>query len=117
MKTAIITVKTEPALKRSVEEFARGTGMSMSDVVNLSLRQVIRLGKIVIEKPLIPNSRTAKKLRASLKDIKAGKKVINIINARTIRFKIILFFVTPLTIFFLLRNERKNPTTTITTDK
>ncbi len=73
MKTAIITVKTEPELKRRAEEFARGTGMSLSDVVNFSLRQAISHGRIVIERPLAPNHKTAKKLKASLKDIKAGR--------------------------------------------
>ena len=73
MKSAIITVKTEPALKLSVEEFARGTGMSLSDVVNFSLRQVVSRGRIVIEKPFEPNAKTAKSLRASIKALKTGK--------------------------------------------
>ena len=75
MKTAIITVKTEPELKRRAEEFASGTGMSLSDVVNFSLRQTISMGRIVIEKSFVPNAKTAKKLTIALKDIKAGKKL------------------------------------------
>lgn len=75
MKNAIITVKTESELKRRAEEFARGTGMSLSDVVNLSLRQTISLGRIVIEKPLKPNTKTRKKLLVALKNIKTGKNL------------------------------------------
>ena len=75
MKTAIITVKTHPELKRRAELFARGTGMSLSDVVNLSLRQTIARGNITIEEPYVPNKKTAKELRASLKDIKAGRNL------------------------------------------
>ncbi len=75
MKTAIITVKTEPELKHRAEKFARATGMSLSDVVNLSLQQTISLGRIVIEQPFIPNTKTAKQLRVNLKDIKTGKNL------------------------------------------
>ena len=75
MKTAIITGKTEPELKRRAEKFARDTGMSLSDVVNLSLRQAVNLGRIVIEKPLMPNAKTARQLAAGLKDIKAGENL------------------------------------------
>jgi len=75
MKTAVITVKTYPELKRRAEQFARGTGMSLSDVVNLSLRQTINQGSITIEEPYVPNKKTAKELGASLKDIKAGKNL------------------------------------------
>ena len=81
MKTAIITIKTEPELKRRADEFARATGMSLSGVVNLSLRQVVNLGRIVIEKPLVPNAKTAKKLRVSLTDIKAGKHLSPVFNS------------------------------------
>jgi antitoxin component of RelBE/YafQ-DinJ toxin-antitoxin module len=75
MKTAIITIKTEPELKRRAEEFAVGTGMSLSDVVNFSLRHTITTGRIVIEKALMPNAKTSKKLRDALNDIKAGKNL------------------------------------------
>lgn len=75
MKTAIMTVKTEPELKRRAEKFARGAGMSLSDIVNLSLRQTVDLGRIVIEESLMPNAKTAKSLDASLKNIKTGKNL------------------------------------------
>ena len=48
MKTATINVKTEPALKRRAQAFAQNAGMSLSDIVNLSLRQVVNLGEIVV---------------------------------------------------------------------
>lgn len=75
MKTAIITIKTEPELKRRAEEFANGTGMSLSDVVNFSLRQTINTGRIVIQKGLEPNAKTSKRLLSVLKDVKVGKNL------------------------------------------
>ncbi|MEK7618031.1 MAG: type II toxin-antitoxin system RelB/DinJ family antitoxin [Patescibacteria group bacterium] len=48
MKTATINIKTEPALKRRAQAFAQNAGMSLSDIVNLSLRQVVNSGAIVI---------------------------------------------------------------------
>jgi addiction module RelB/DinJ family antitoxin len=55
MKTATINVKTESELKRRAQAFAKSTGMSLSDVVNLSLRQVIKQGQLIIEESLEPS--------------------------------------------------------------
>lgn len=49
MKTATINVKVENAFKRQAQNFAKSAGMSLSDIVNLSLRQVINQGRLVIE--------------------------------------------------------------------
>lgn len=73
MKTATINVKTESSLKRRAQAFAKSTGMSLSDIVNLSLRQVVNDGRITIEESLTPNSATAGELRKIEKDIKRGK--------------------------------------------
>jgi len=80
MKTAVITVKTEPELKRRAEKFARSAGMSLSDIVNLSLRQTVTAGRIVVGRPLVPNLKTASSLDMSLKDIKSGNKLSPVFN-------------------------------------
>ncbi len=75
MKTATINLKTETELKRRAEQFAKNTGMSLSDVVNLSLRETLNRGRIVVEEPLIPNVRTARELARAVRDAKRGRNV------------------------------------------
>ena len=75
MKTSTINMKTETELKRRAEQFAKNTGMSLSDVVNLSLRETLNRGRIVVEEPLIPNVRTARELKQAVRDAKRGRNV------------------------------------------
>jgi len=83
MKTAIINVKTEVSLKRRAQAFARSTGMSLSDVVNLSLRQVINQGELVVrEQPgkyLIQAIKEARQERqkGSYKSFKKPQDAVN----------------------------------------
>lgn len=75
MKSATINLKTEPELKKRAELFAKRTGMSLSDVINLSLRQTLNNGQIIIQEPLVPNSKTAKRLKAASKDSQSNKNI------------------------------------------
>ena len=86
MKTAIINVKTEVSLKRRAQAFARSTGMSLSDVVNLSLRQVINQGELVVrEQPgkyLIQAIKEARQERqkGSHKSFKKPQDAVNFVK-------------------------------------
>jgi addiction module RelB/DinJ family antitoxin len=73
MKTAIINIKSDTSLKKGAEAFAQELGISLSDLVNLSLRYVVTTRSITLDLRPTPNKETAKILREELADIKAGK--------------------------------------------
>ncbi len=66
MKT-IINVRTEPAIKKAAQRAAKELGVSLSTVVNASLREFVRNPRIELA-PLVPNARTARMLDAILKE-------------------------------------------------
>ena len=70
MKTATINVKTESSLKRRAQAFARSTGMSLSDIVNLSLRQTFEQGKITIRELAEPSEY----LKSAIKQARGQRK-------------------------------------------
>ncbi len=74
MKTAIINFKSDKSLKEGAEQFAKGLGISLSDLLNLSLRYVLTTQSITLDLRPTPNPETAAILRAELADIKAGKR-------------------------------------------
>ncbi len=73
MKTAIINFKSDKSLKEGAEQFAKGLGISLSDLLNLSLRYVLTTQSVTLDLRPTPNRETADILRAELADIKKGK--------------------------------------------
>lgn len=73
MKTAIINIKSDQSLKRGAEQFAHELGISLSDLVNLSLRYVITTRSITLDLRPEPSEETAHILRRELGAIKSGK--------------------------------------------
>jgi addiction module RelB/DinJ family antitoxin len=69
MKTTI-NVKTDISLKRRAQAFARSTGMSLSDIVNLSLRQTVDQGKITVGESAEPNEY----LKSAIKQARGQRK-------------------------------------------
>lgn len=73
MKTAIINFKSDKSLKEGAEQFARSLGISLSDLLNLSLRYVLMTQSVTLDLRPIPNKKTAQILETELADIRAGK--------------------------------------------
>lgn len=63
----ILNVRTDPAVKRAAQKAAKKLGVSLSVVVNNSLRQFVRTERIELE-PLTPNKATARALLAVQKE-------------------------------------------------
>ena len=88
MKTATINVKTEPELKRRAQAFAKSTGMSLSDVVNLSLRQTVNRGDLVVSEAFNPSEYLKKaigearnqKHKGAYKSFKNPQEAVNFIR-------------------------------------
>lgn len=71
--TTMLHIKIDKKIKQQAEKFAKNNGLTITALVNLSLRGVLNNGGLMIGEPEIPNAKTAKILRQAIKDSKAGK--------------------------------------------
>jgi addiction module RelB/DinJ family antitoxin len=71
-KTAVINLKTDPALKKKAAKTAEKLGISLSAVLNNELRRFAAEQRVSFETPEIPNAKTARELEESMKEIEAG---------------------------------------------
>lgn len=72
MKTAAISVKVDPKVKKEAQKIAKELGFSLSDVVNASLRNLART-KTISYSILEPSSMLKKAIKAAEKDRAQGK--------------------------------------------
>lgn len=75
MNTAIVNAKVDPKIKRQAQKTAAEIGVSLSDVINASLREFIEKKTITFRKPEIPSDYLIKSLKESEEDIKAGRTI------------------------------------------
>lgn len=68
----VLNVRTDTAIKRAAQKAAKELGISLSTVVNASLREFIRNPRIELE-PLVPNTKTAKSIRLARKESKTKR--------------------------------------------
>lgn len=74
MNTAVINIKTDPQVKQKAQQLAGELGLSLSDVINSLLKQVIRTKIITLSvADEEPTEYMIKALKESDKDIKAGR--------------------------------------------
>ncbi len=69
---AVINLKTDPVLKKTVKKIADELGVSVSAVLNNELHRFARERSVTFELPEIPNAKTAKLMEKSRKEIEAG---------------------------------------------
>lgn len=74
MKT-MINVKTDVRRKKKAQQLARDLGLSLGTVVNRYLDIFLTEGRIVFEKPEIPNSETRKAIQEARQALKTGKDI------------------------------------------
>lgn len=63
----ILNVRTDAAVKRAAQKAAKNLGVSLSVVVNASLREFVRNPRIELE-PLTPNTQTRRALHSARKE-------------------------------------------------
>ncbi|MCL4360657.1 hypothetical protein M1555_05410 [Patescibacteria group bacterium] len=73
MNTAVITIKTDPAVKLKARKVARELGFSLSGVINSYLRNLIRTKSVHLSLHEEPTPYLLKTLRESEEDRKAGR--------------------------------------------
>lgn len=75
MNTAVITIKTDPTLKKHVQKKAHELGLSLSSVINVYLRKFLTARSVEFSDDvrLEPTPYLKRMLRESEKDEKEGK--------------------------------------------
>ncbi len=71
-KYAVINLKTDPELKKLAAKTADKLGISVSAVLNNELRRFATEQSVTFDVPEVPNTKTAKELASSKKQIDAG---------------------------------------------
>lgn len=71
-KYAVINLKTDPKLKKRAAKAADKLGVSVSAVLNNELRRFATEQSVTFDLPEVPNTKTAKELAASRKQIETG---------------------------------------------
>ncbi len=69
---AVINLKTDPVLKKTVQKIADELGVSVSAVLNNELQRFARERSVTFELAEVPNAKTAKLMEQSRRQIAAG---------------------------------------------
>ena len=72
-KKTMINVKIDSKLKRKAQKIAESFGLPLSTVVSRKLEEFVDDGRLVFEKPLVPNAKTAKLIDESIRDYREGR--------------------------------------------
>lgn len=73
--TTILHIKTDAKVRSQVEKLAKNNGITMTALVNLSLRNLIKNPIIELDLSTEPNAKTKKTIAQARKDYKAGKNI------------------------------------------
>lgn len=73
--TTILHIKTDTKVRSQVEKLAKHNGITMTALINLSLRNLINNPIIELDLSPTPNARTKKSIDQARKDYKAGKNI------------------------------------------
>ena len=68
----ILNVRTDAVVKRAAQKAAKELGVSLSVVVNASLREFVRNPRLELE-PLVPNVKTRRALQGARKEVEKSK--------------------------------------------
>ena len=75
MHTAMITIKTDPHIKRQAQAVARELGLPLSTIITNYLRELADERRVVFSVPLIPNKETQKLIAQVERDLKTGRNI------------------------------------------
>lgn len=78
---SIITLKTDTEVKKTAQKLAEELGLTLSAVVNASLRQFIRDSGVHFSKTYVMTPELEKIIEKAAKDRRAGKNISPIFNS------------------------------------
>lgn len=73
MSTVSISIKIQPKVKSEAEEIASGLGVSLPDLINSYLKQVIKNKSLILKKTEKPTSYLLQSIKTAERERKAGK--------------------------------------------
>ncbi len=78
---AIITLKTDKEVKKTAQKLAEDLGLTLSAIVNASLRQFIRDQGVRFSKTYVMTPELEKTIERAEKDRNAGKNISKVFNS------------------------------------
>lgn len=87
MSKTILNIRTEPEVKRQLQEFAAELGVPVSVVMNAQIKQMLRDHKIILSTELEPTPYLQKILVEVNKDLEAGKNISPVFESVDDMFK------------------------------
>lgn len=75
MNTAILTIRTEPTVKKQAQKVAESLGFSLSTLVNAYLRSFLKTKTVHFQESYEPTPYLKRILKQTQKDIKEGKNI------------------------------------------
>ena len=69
----MITVKTDPRVKKEIQKFSENIGVSLSALTNALYKKVIREREIDLTDSYVPNKKTGKQILKAREDYRKGK--------------------------------------------
>jgi antitoxin component of RelBE/YafQ-DinJ toxin-antitoxin module len=82
MTKTILNIKTDPATKRQLQEFAAEIGVPVSSIMNAQIKQMLRDRKIVLSTELEPTPYLEKIMEQVEADLATGKNMTPVMNAK-----------------------------------
>jgi antitoxin component of RelBE/YafQ-DinJ toxin-antitoxin module len=75
MTKTILNIKTDPQVKRQIQEFAAELGIPVSVIMNAQIKQMLRDRRIVLSTELEPTPYLVKIMEEVEKDLKTGRNM------------------------------------------
>lgn len=76
MNTAILNIKTDPATKEQLKEFAAQVGLPISALMNAQIKQMLRDGKVEFDINIEPTPYLKDIIKEAEADYKAGYNIV-----------------------------------------
>ena len=82
MNTATLNIKTDPATKQQLKEFAAHVGLPVSALMNAQIKQMLRKGKVEFDTGPTPTPYLQKIIKEAEADYKAGRNITRVNNRK-----------------------------------
>ncbi len=73
-KKTMMNIKIDSGLKKRAQKVAESFGLPLSTVVARKLEEFVESESLIFKKPLVPNKKTAKLIKESIKNYEEWKK-------------------------------------------
>jgi antitoxin component of RelBE/YafQ-DinJ toxin-antitoxin module len=82
MTKTILNIKTDPEIKRQIQEFAAELGVPVSVIMNAQIKQMLRDRKVILSTQLEPTPYLVKIMEQVEEDLKANRNMTKTMNAK-----------------------------------